>query len=143
MTWARRPCYEMRRRRSDIPIHLALIAIAAMTLLPFLFVVNNSLRRSSEQNYSFFGPPGAVTNAIKFTWFKLTGQSDRIRLRPVRVEAVKPTAGRAADVAAEKVAYADAMKRCYRELTFGFAYTWKIFRPYMLNSIIVSLSSAL
>ena len=71
----------MTRRRSDIPIHLALIVIAALTLLPFLFVVNNSLRRTSEQYHSFFGAPEAVTNLLRFTWFRLSGQTDRIELR--------------------------------------------------------------
>jgi len=51
----------MKRIRSDIPIHLALIAIAAMTLLPFVFVINNSMRRTSEQYHSFFGLPSALT----------------------------------------------------------------------------------
>jgi ABC-type glycerol-3-phosphate transport system permease component len=132
----------MQRRRSDLPIHLALIAIAAMTLLPFVFVVNNSLRRTSEQYHSFFGLPAAVTNAVKFTWFKVSGQDDRIRLRVQPAAGDKPSSLRAADVALEEVGYRAAMKHCWDELSRGFVYTWRVFRPYMLNSLIVSLSSA-
>jgi hypothetical protein len=73
----------MRRRRSDIPIHLALVAIAAMTLLPFIFVINNSMRRTSEQYHSFFGVPASVQNLVRFTWFEWTDQKDRIQLRLV------------------------------------------------------------
>src|SRR5881275_3239575 len=40
----------------DLPIA---IGIAALTLLPFAFVLNNSLRRTSEQYHSFFGAPSA------------------------------------------------------------------------------------
>jgi aminoglycoside/choline kinase family phosphotransferase len=50
----------MKAKRKDIPIHIALIAIAAMTLLPFVFVVNNAMRRTTEQYHSFFGVPAAL-----------------------------------------------------------------------------------
>ncbi|HYO09167.1 MAG TPA: carbohydrate ABC transporter permease [Tepidisphaeraceae bacterium] len=133
----------MIQRRSDIPIHLALITIAAMTLLPFAFVVNNALRRTSEQYHSFFGLPAAATNAVKFTWFKLSGQDERILLRVPPAEGEKPSAARATDVPLTTVAYRDAMANCWRELSRGFVYTWRIFRPYMLNSLIVSACSAI
>src|SRR5688572_30639676 len=35
------------------------------------------------------------------------------------------------------------MKRIGDEMTRGFVYAWGIFRPYMLNSLLVSISSAL
>ena len=53
----------MRKKRSDLAIHCVLIALLALTLLPFVFVVNNSFRRTHEQYHSFFGLPDAVTNA--------------------------------------------------------------------------------
>ena len=70
----------MRKRRSDIPIHLALIAIAAMTLLPFAFVINNSFRRTNEQFHGFFGLPVALKDAARFTHAHLSGHPDRIKL---------------------------------------------------------------
>src|SRR5437773_8149425 len=132
----------MRRRRSDIPIHLALIVIAALTLLPFLFVVNNSLRRTNEQYHSFFGAPEAVTNLVRFTWFKLTGRPDRIMLR-VMPEAAqgKPLTVRATDVPLTRLSYGEAVGKCWHELARGFVYAWQIFRPFMCNSLIVSISS--
>ena len=47
----------MRNRSGQWALHAVLIAILALTLLPFLFVLNNSLRSNSELNHSFFGLP--------------------------------------------------------------------------------------
>src|SRR4051812_44712172 len=133
----------MSSKRSDIPLHIALIAIAAMTLLPFVFVLNNSLRRSHEQYHTFFGLPESVTNLARFTYFKLSGHPERIQLRILPdVEQGKPQTVRAADVPLTTVSWWRATKICFHEITRGFAYAWGIFRPYMINSLFVSLSSA-
>ena len=126
------------KKRSDILLHVVIIAFLAMTMLPFLFVLNNSLRRTSEQFHAFFGVPNSISNAVKFTWFAATGQSERIEMR-----VIDDTGGkRAADVGMTKMSYGAAMRRVGDELTRGFVYAWGIFRPYMLNSLIVSLSTA-
>jgi ABC-type glycerol-3-phosphate transport system permease component len=133
----------MKRKRSDLPIHLALITIAALTLLPFFFVLNNSLRRTTEQYHSFFGPPAAVTNLVRFTWFKISGQTDRIELRIMpETEPGKPQRVRATDVPMTKLTYTAALRHCCDQLTRGFIYAWQVFRPYMINSLFVSLASA-
>jgi ABC-type glycerol-3-phosphate transport system permease component len=133
----------MKKRRSDLPIHCVLIAILAITLLPFVFVINNSLRRTTEQYHSFFGLPNGVSNLARFTWFKLSGQPDRIRLRILpEAEPGKPQSVRAADVPMTTVSYAEGMRRSGRELTRGFDYAWQIFRPFMVNSLLVSAASA-
>jgi ABC-type glycerol-3-phosphate transport system permease component len=129
----------VKRPPRDLPIHLAIIAFLAMTLLPFVFVINNSLRRTSEQYHSFFGVPSGIKNAARFTWFKVSGQSDRIELR-VMDDAKE---GRAADIGMTKMSYGDAMAQTWDELSRGFVYAWAIFRPYMINSLIVSISTAL
>jgi len=134
---------KMKRSRSDIPIHLALIAIAVLTLAPFVFVVNNALRRTSEQYHGFFNPPAALVNLGRFTWFEVTGHPERIELRVMpEPEPGKPVSVRAADVPLTRVSYGTAMGICFRDLTRGFVWAWQIFRPYMINSLIVSLSSA-
>jgi len=134
----------MKKRTSDLPIHLILITIVAITLLPFVFVINNSFRRTTEQYHSFFGLPNAVTNLCKFTWYELSGQSDRIQLR-IMPEPVKgkPVAVRAADLPFTNLSYGQAMRLCWHDLTRGYQYAWQIFRPFMINSLVVSLSSAL
>src|SRR5437868_5185378 len=131
------------RRRNDLPIHLALITIAALTLLPFAFVLNNAFRRTTEHYHSFYGPPAAVTNLVRFTWFKLSGQANRIQIRVMpEQEEGKPQSVRAVDVPLTTISYGDAVKFCWHELTRGFVYAWGIFRPFMINSLIVSLASA-
>jgi ABC-type glycerol-3-phosphate transport system permease component len=133
----------MKRTRSDLPIHLALIFIAALTLLPFVFVVNNAFRRTSEQYHSFFAPPAAAIDLVRFTWFELTGQPQRIAVLILpEGKNGKPSSERAADVPLTPVSYPDGIKHSVRDLTRGFTYAWGIFRPYMFNSLLVSLSSA-
>jgi ABC-type glycerol-3-phosphate transport system permease component len=110
----------MKKRRSDLPIHLVLVTLLALTLLPFVFVVNNSFRRTHEQYRSFFGLPQAATDAGLITWLQISGRGDEL-----------------------PVPYTHAMADCWHDLTRGYAWSWKIFRPYMLNSLLVSLTSAL
>ncbi len=47
----------MRKNRGQFALHAVLIGILSLTLLPFVFVLNNSLRTNSEMNHSFFGLP--------------------------------------------------------------------------------------
>src|SRR5215218_3801105 len=135
---------KMQKKRSDLPIHLILITIAAITLLPFVFVINNSFRRTSEQYHSFFGVPSAVSNLFRFTGYELSGQSDRIQVR-IMPEPTKgkPQSVRATDVPLTTVTYGQAMRLSWRELTRGYDYAWQIFRPFMINSLLVSIGSAI
>ena len=101
-----------RTRAKELLLHLPILAFLAMTLLPFIFVVNNSMRRTSEQYHSFFGAPAAVTNAVRFTWFAVSGQSDRIELR--LIDDARDI--RASEVTATRMSYGDAMGHCWSEL---------------------------
>ncbi len=47
----------MRHRWGQAALHATLIVILALTLAPFVFVINNSMRTNSEMNHSFFGLP--------------------------------------------------------------------------------------
>jgi ABC-type glycerol-3-phosphate transport system permease component len=60
-----------RRRLQDLAIHSVLIAILATTLLPFVFVINNSLRTNAEMNHGFFGTPAALTRFVGGQWSAL------------------------------------------------------------------------
>jgi len=133
----------MKHRRSDLPIHCVLVAILAITLLPFVFVINNALRRTSEQYHSFFGVPNAVSNVFRFTTYKLTGEGERIQVRIMpEQQKGRPQSVRAADVPLTTVTYGHAMRLSWREMTAGFKYAWQVFRPFMVNSLVVSLASA-
>src|SRR5688572_26433250 len=71
----------MKRRRSDLPIHAALIVFAALTLLPFLLVLNNAFRTNAELYHDYFGVPNAAKQMVQFTWYKVTGRSERIAVQ--------------------------------------------------------------
>ncbi|HEX8521907.1 MAG TPA: carbohydrate ABC transporter permease [Tepidisphaeraceae bacterium] len=129
----------MKTKRHDILIHLVLITLVALTLLPFFFVMNNSLRTNSELNRTFFGIPKSLTQAVAFTWFKVTGQPNRIQLR---IEPADPAdMRRIVDIQPQKLAYSAAMAELWRESTQGYRYSWGVLRPYMVNSFIVSIAS--
>jgi ABC-type glycerol-3-phosphate transport system permease component len=49
-----------RRRINDFLIHLVLCLVLALTLVPFVFLVNNSLRTNYELDHAFFGIPEAL-----------------------------------------------------------------------------------
>jgi ABC-type glycerol-3-phosphate transport system permease component len=52
-----------RKRRTDLAIHAALILILGLTLVPFLFLLNNSLRTNYELDHAFFGVPQALVQS--------------------------------------------------------------------------------
>ena len=130
----------MKHKRRDIFIHTVLIVLVGMTLLPFLFVVNSSFRTNSELNHSYFGVPRALTQAVAFTWFKVSGQSERIQLRPEREDA---ETRRTAEIAPVTLPYGAAMTQVWGESTKGYRYAWGVLRPYMLNSLFVSICTML
>jgi len=130
-----------RARRHDLVIHIVLVAIAALTMLPFVFVLNNSLRSNSEMYHSFFGLPRAVQDIVRFSWYEATGKADRIELRATADDSAAG-ATRAADLPMEKVAYGEAVARLAGDLARGYRYSWKVLRPYMVNTILVCLVTA-
>ncbi len=48
------------RRKGDLLIHAALLSILALTLMPFVFLINNSVRTNYEMDHSIFGIPAAL-----------------------------------------------------------------------------------
>lgn len=60
----------MRRRRalSDLAIHGVLLTILGLTLVPFVFLLNNSLRTNYELDHAFFGIPEAL---VRKRWGQL------------------------------------------------------------------------
>jgi ABC-type glycerol-3-phosphate transport system permease component len=127
----------MKRKRQDILIHAILISLVALTLLPFLFVLNNSFRTNSELNHYYFGIPNPIKQAVAFSWFRLSGQEARIQLRPERDDSSETR--RAADIAPQQLPYPGAMRQLWLDSTKGYRYAWGVLRPYMLNSFFVSI----
>ncbi|MFI5384584.1 MAG: carbohydrate ABC transporter permease [Fimbriimonadales bacterium] len=122
----------MRRRKGQLALHAALIAILSLTLLPFVFVLNNSLRTNSEQDHSFFGLPKAAVEGARITGGKISGKSDF---------QVAESSDRGAKV--DRLGYGEAMRRIGNRLGQGYAYAWEVLRPYTLNTIFVCLATVL
>lgn len=155
------------KKRRDLALHAVLLVLLAMTMLPFALVLNNSLRTNAEQYRSFFGLPSGVKDAVRFSWYRATGQADRIELK-VRergapraaaedivsgepageTEAAEEPADGASDAAGSsrwrmtRMGYVEAMGHVESGLTRGYRLAWKDLRGYMLNSILVSAASA-
>ena len=49
-----------RRRLGDLAIHAVLLVILGLTILPFVFLLNNSFRTNYELDHAFFGVPAAL-----------------------------------------------------------------------------------
>lgn len=137
----------MKRKRSDLPIHAALLLIAALTLLPFILVLNNSIRTNSELYHTYFGVPQALKQMTAFTWEKVTSDEDVFEIR-VTNDADADSENADSDTAdadtfsMKKMTYGDAMGQLWTQLTRGFTHSWSQFRPYMINSLFVSIVTA-
>ena len=119
----------MRRRGGQFGLHAALIAILSLTLLPFVFVLDNSLRTNSEMNHSFFGLPKAAVEGARITGGRITGSADTFDVAESADKGAK----------ARRVPYGEAMRRIGTQLAQGYAYAWEVLRPYTLNTIFVCL----
>jgi ABC-type glycerol-3-phosphate transport system permease component len=122
----------MRRRGGQFALHAVLIAILSLTLLPFVFVLNNSLRTNSEQAHSFFGFPKAITQATAIVGNELAGKPKH---------EVATSADKGAKL--ESVSFGEAMRRVGSQLVQGYTYAWDVLRPYTLNTIFVCLLTVL
>ncbi len=109
----------MKRLRAFL-LHGSLLLLAGLTLLPFLFVLNNSFRSNSELYHTFFGLPQAVNNmcAALSAWAGGGVQ--------------QPSFG----------ALCETLLNNIDTATRGYQLGWDILRKYILNSLMFSTSIA-
>ncbi|MGI8908309.1 MAG: carbohydrate ABC transporter permease [Candidatus Sumerlaeaceae bacterium] len=134
------------RKRHDPVLHLVLCIFFVLTILPFIFVLNNSVRTQSEQYRTYFALPEALKSSVRFTWYKLTGRADEIRLAvPKRTASggASETETAAANVSVQRLGYRAAMQHLGTSLARGYHYAWRELRPYMLNTIVVCVATVL
>jgi len=116
----------MKLSRSNIiAIHLALLALAALTLLPFFFMVNNIFRTNAEFYHSFFSFPKSIEEALRLMPGAVTNAPDLV---PVRDE----------DGQERTVSHTEAVRHHLDQAGQGPRSAWRVVRPYMINSLIVS-----
>lgn len=118
------------KRGKLLAIHAVLLFTVALTLLPFVFVVNNALRSNAEFYHSFFGRPAALNGLGQVALRYATGDSRTLTVHDTDgVERELPRAPAAAHY------FGRAME--------GPRRAWVVLRPYVLNSFIVSGLTAL
>lgn len=111
-------------------VHAILLGFAVLTLLPFVFMLNNVFRTNSEFYHSFFAPPRASRELLALGWDALRGRTGEVEIKDA--EGTPRTVARGA-----------AAAHWWDQSTRGIRRAWTVIRPYMLNSFIVSLSTAL
>lgn len=148
----------MKNRRRDLLIHSVLLIFLGLTMLPFIFVLNNSVRSQTEQYRDFFGTPSAITDGVRFTWYTLTGRESEIRLYVRAADPAAATVTNETEVAAasevalepdptraqfelRRHSHREAMAVLWKSLTRGYRLAWKDLRPYVLNTFFVALST--
>lgn len=111
-------------------IHAILIGFVCITLLPFAFMLNNVCRSNFEFYRDFFSIPDAFKGVAQVTWRYASGNDEELRVADERGEARLVDRGTAL--------------RMHKDAALnGPKAAWEAIRPYMLNSLIVSLVTAL
>jgi|TARA_B100000809_G_scaffold259881_1_gene305711 ABC-type glycerol-3-phosphate transport system permease component len=107
-------------------IHAVLILFSLLTLLPFAFMVNNVFRSNAEFYHAFFSFPGAFKQVATITGRALVGDDTPVLMADEEGDLVPVSKG-------------DALGRSLDQATRGPRLAWKVIRPYMLNTLIVTL----
>ncbi len=113
-----------------LTIHVTLIAIASMTLLPLAFMVNNIFRSNHEFYRSFFSVPDAVKGLASVTGSMASGDESPVEVDDQQGQTRRVPPDEAAGM------YIQQIKR-------GPKMAWAVLRPYLINSLVVSLLTAL
>ena len=113
------------KKRTHLSLHLAILLFASLTWLPFVFVLNNSFRSATEMYHTFFGLPNAFKKGVGSVL------SDRTSIQ------VQTDSGRQLELSNREAAiyYLGQAVKSYR-------YAWGVIRPYMVNSFVVSGTTA-
>jgi len=112
-------------------IHLAILAFAIPTLLPFYFVINNSFRSNTEMYHSFFGFPKTIKRLAVCSVKAVTGEKGMVTVHDEQEQISK------------SLTYAQAVKFYFDLATRNYKSAWKVLRPYFLNTFIVVIATAL
>jgi ABC-type glycerol-3-phosphate transport system permease component len=113
-------------RRKAIAIHVVLICLACLTLVPFAFMVNNVFRSNTEFYHDFFSIPEAFKGLARTA---AAGSGETVEIEDDK--------GRTSRVSRAEAAghYADGAVR-------GPKMAWEVLRPYVVNSLLVSILTA-
>jgi ABC-type glycerol-3-phosphate transport system permease component len=118
------------RPKNTVLIHAVLILTAALTLMPFVFMVNNVFRGNSEFYHSFFSLPDSFKGLADVGVRCITGNTGSVGIT-------------GEDGATHRVSRAGAAAHYLGRIAAGPQRAWTVMRRYVVNSFIVSGLSAL
>ncbi len=118
------------KRAKPILLHALILMAAALTMVPFVFALNNSFRTTVEAYHSFFGFPRALEGATQAAGRLVTRSNE-----PVDVVM------RDGSVLTE--APAQALRSYLGQAVLNYQRAWTVIRPYMLTSLMVCVLTAL
>jgi ABC-type glycerol-3-phosphate transport system permease component len=113
-----------------LAIHLVLIVAAFVTLLPFAFVVNNIFRSNSEFHHHFFAVPQSFKGLAEVVRSYAAGDDTAIEIRDL-------------DGTTRTVTRSEAARHHWRGAARGPQLAWEVLRGHMVNSMFVSILTAL
>ena len=120
----------MMQRLQTGMIHAVLILFALLTLLPFGFALNNSFRSNTEMYHGFFGVPNSFSNAITAAKHIVQGNETPVQLLETDgTEIMLPPR--------------EALHANLSMVVLNYQRSWALIRPYMLNSFVVCILTAL
>ncbi len=119
----------MSRARSRV-VHAVLITTAVLTLLPFLFMVNNVFRDNTEFYHSFFAFPDSFKGVVTVLGQYAGGDETRVIVKD-------------SDGSKREVNRSAALGHYVDRIGTGPQRAWDVLRQYMINTFIVSGLSAL
>jgi len=130
------------KKKNQTIIYIILGLTAFLTMVPFIFVINSSLRTNNEVYRSFFGLPQALTSMVRFSWYKISNQEELIQLKVADEQEIHENV-RPGEITAKQLTYGQSMKHLWGDLTRGYKYSWKDLRSYMLSTFLVCGVTAL
>ena len=117
-------------RSRTLLTHLVLIVFAALTLIPFAFMVNNVFRSNPEFYHDFFSVPDAFKKVVAIGGGSIAGDESDVEIDDEEGHTTKVPRGQ-------------AVKHHLDQAARGPKLAWKVLRPYMVNTFIVTVLTAL
>lgn len=112
-----------------LTVYAVLLVFLALTMGPFAFVINSSFRDNVELYYGYFGMPRAFQGMGAAAAQLARGGAD-----PVLIEQ--------SDGETRAVTPREALRHHARQAVLSYTRAWSVIRPYMINSLVVSLGTA-
>ncbi len=116
-------------RLREIGLHVVIGVFAFLTMIPFVFVLNNSFRTNNEMYHEFFGLPNAFKDMLHAAG-KLDDEGAEVKAltEDGDIESQPPR---------------EAIKTLWLTATKGYRLGWEVLRGYLLNTFVVVACTAL